>query len=112
MYPEVMQGIKHPDVSKIKSDVYLLRFIKPLDEEYFITLATKYKAVLFVEDGVIDGGISEYLQSLLFKNKYLKSKILAFENKYYGHASRAQILEEAGLSPEDIAKAVKELVDA
>ena len=89
-----------------------MRFIKPFSEDYFVQLATQYKGVLFVEDGVQTGGISEHLAGLLAKNKYLKTKILAFQDKYYSHASRAHILEEAGLSPKQIADAIKGLSNA
>ncbi|MCR4900716.1 MAG: 1-deoxy-D-xylulose-5-phosphate synthase [Treponema sp.] len=108
MYAEVEAALKLPEAQKFKADIYLLRFIKPFDEEYFIDLATQYKGVLFVEDGVLTGGISEHLRGCLALNKYLKTKILAFDDKYYPHGTRNQILEEAGLCPACIAKAIKE----
>ena len=75
-------------------------------------VAVEDKGVLFVEDGVVTGGISEYLCGLLARNKYLKTKLLAFEDKFYSHATREQILETAGLSPAKIAAALKELSNA
>ena len=89
-----------------------MRFIKPFNDEYFVQLATQYKGVLFVEDGVETGGISEHAAGLLAKHKYLKTKILAFQDKYYSHGNRAQILEDAGLSPKQIAAALKGLSNA
>ena len=112
MYSEVSDALKDNSVSKLKADIYILRFIKPFNEEYFVDLAGKYKGVLFVEDGVVTGGMSEYLCGVLAKNKYLKTKLLAFEDKFYAHASRTQILEAAGLSPAKIAAALKELANA
>ena len=112
MYSEVSQALKDNAAGKLKTDIYILRFIKPFNEEYFVQLATEYKGVLFVEDGVVTGGISEYLCGLLARNKYLKTKLLAFEDKFYSHATREQILETAGLSPAKIAAALKELSNA
>jgi len=112
MYPEVSKALTLPQAQKSKADIYILRFIKPLNEEYFISLASEYKGLLFVEDGIITGGISEHLAGLLAINKFLNFKILAFAEKYYNHGSRAQILEDAGLDPEAIAKALKELSNA
>ena len=112
MYSEVSLALKDNAAGKLKTDIYILRFIKPFNEEYFIQLATEYKGVLFVEDGVVTGGISEYLCGLLARNKYLKTKLLAFEDKFYSHATREQILETAGLSPAKIAAALKELSNA
>ena len=112
MYSEVSQALKDNTAGKLKTDIYILRFIKPFNEEFFVQLATEYKGVLFVEDGVVTGGISEYLCGLLARNKYLKTKLLAFEDKFYSHATREQILETAGLSPAKIAAALKELSNA
>ena len=112
LYEEVKQSLNEEAAKKIKADIYIMRFIKPFKEDYFVQLATQYKGVLFVEDGVQIGGISEHLKAILADNKYLKSKILAFQDKYYSHGSRAQILEDAGLSPKQIAAALKGLSNA
>ena len=112
MYQEVNQSLTEEAAKKIKADLYIMRFIKPFNEEYFVQLASQYKGVLFVEDGVQTGGISEHLAGILANNKYHKTKILAFEDKYYSHGNRAQILEDAGLSPKQIACALKELTNA
>ena len=112
MYEEVKQSLNEEAAKKIKADIYIMRFIKPFKEDYFVQLATQYKGVLFVEDGVQTGGISEHLKAILADNKYLKTKILAFQDKYYSHGSRAQILEDAGLSPKQIAAALKGLSNA
>ena len=112
MYQEVSEALKEEAAKKIKADIYIMRFIKPFNQEYFTELAAKYKGVLFVEDGVETGGISEYAAGLLAKHKYLKTKILAFQDKYYSHGNRAQILEDAGLSPKQIAAALKGLSNA
>ncbi len=112
MYTEASQALNEEAAKKLKTDIYIMRFIKPFNEEYFIQLATQYKGVLFIEDGVETSGISEHLAGVLAKNKYLKTKILAFGEKYYSHGNRAQILEAAGLSPKQIAAALKGLTNA
>ena len=112
MYEEVRQALNEEAAKKIKADIYLMRFIKPFNEEFFVQLATQYKGVLFVEDGVETGGISEHAAGLLAKHKYIKTKILAFKYKYYSHGNRAQILEDAGLSPKQIADSLKGLSNA
>ncbi|MBQ5781708.1 MAG: 1-deoxy-D-xylulose-5-phosphate synthase, partial [Spirochaetaceae bacterium] len=43
----------------VPNDVYNLRFLTPVDEEYFINIVSRYKAVVFVEDGIKQGGICE-----------------------------------------------------
>ena len=92
---------KAADLSKENGrlcDIFVLRFIKPLDEDTFIDLCQKYKKIVFVEDGVKTGGISEYLLTLLLKNGILNADILAFEEKYYSHGTREDVLTEANLN--------------
>ncbi|MEE1212932.1 MAG: transketolase C-terminal domain-containing protein [Treponema sp.] len=82
--------------------------MKPFDETYFIELASKYSGIVFVEDGVIIGGMGEYLAGLLAEKGIKNTKVLGFADKFYNHGSREEVLEMAGLSPSHIKKAVKE----
>lgn len=50
-------------------DVYHLRFLKPIDEEYLFSAMEPYKMVVVVEEGVQQGGIGEYLGALLRQKK-------------------------------------------
>lgn len=109
MFAEVQVAIRNALMENYDVDLYLLRFIKPFDETYFIELAKKYDNVVFVEDGVIIGGIGEYLSGLLATKTSVKTKVLGFEDKYYSHGNRAEVLEMAGLSPLHIKKAIVEL---
>ena len=105
---EVQKAVRAVLLDGGYADLYLLRFIKPFDETYFIDLASKYDGVVFVEDGVISGGMGEYLAGLLAENGMKNTKVLGFEDKFYSHGSREEVLEMAGLSPSHIKKAVKE----
>lgn len=92
---------KASDLSKEHNrpcDIFVLRFIKPLDEIAFVDLCRSYKKIIFVEDGVKTGGISEYLSSVLLKNQLSNTEILAFDEKYYSHGSREDVLTEANLN--------------
>ena len=108
MYSEVQKAVRAVLLDGGYADIYLLRFIKPFDETYFIELASKYYGVVFVEDGVIIGGIGEYLSGLLSSKGMKNFRLLGFGDKFYNHGSREEVLEMAGLSPFHIKKAVKE----
>ncbi|WP_074644760.1 1-deoxy-D-xylulose-5-phosphate synthase [Treponema bryantii] len=108
MYSEVQKAVRAVLLDGGYADVYLLRFIKPFDETYFIELASRYNGVVFVEDGVIAGGMGEYLAGLLAENGMKNTRVLGFEDKFFSHGSREEVLEMAGLSPSHIKKAVKE----
>ena len=108
MYSEVQKAVRAVLLDGGYADIYLLRFIKPFDESYFIELAKKYSGVVFVEDGVIIGGMGEYLAGLLAEKGMTNCCVLGFEDKFYNHGTREEVLEMAGLSPSHIKKAVKE----
>lgn len=107
MYPEVQKAVRSVLLDGGYADLYILRFIKPLDEKYFVELAKNYTGFVFVEDGIISGGISEYLNEILLENGLKNTKILAFEEKYFPQGTRTEVLEMAGLSTEHIAKEIK-----
>lgn len=109
MFPEVQIAMRNALMENYDVDLYLLRFIKPFDETYFISLAKKYDGVVFVEDGVRIGGIGEYLSGLLAENGMTNTKVLGFEDKYCNHGTRSEVLEMTGLSSNHIKKAIVEL---
>ena len=108
MYPEAQKAVRSVLLEDGYADMYILRFIKPFDESYFIELAKKYHGVVFVEDGVKIGGICEYLKSILAENGILNTKLLGFEDKFFSHGTRDEILEAAGLSVNHIKRAIKQ----
>ena len=110
MYSEVLVATRSLALENVYSDIYSLRFIKPLDEKYFLELAAKYDGIVFVEDGIISGGISEYLSCLCAKNGITNFCVKAFSEKFYPNGTRAQICKLAQLSPEDIKKSALSLL--
>lgn len=110
MYSEVQKAIRAVLLKDGYADMYLLRYIKPFDDEYFVQLAKKYKGVVFVEDGVEEAGICQYLKGVLAEKGIINTKILAFGDRYYSHGNRSEVLEMAGLSPKDIENSVFSLI--
>ena len=95
---------------KIDCDVYNLRFLKPLDKEYFLQVVKPYKYIIFVEDGIRIGGIGTYLESLL-QRSYIgkKTAVCGFPDKFVPQGKRCDILETTHLSPEHLAKKILRL---
>ncbi len=108
MYPETQKAVRSVLLEDGYADMYILRFIKPFDESYFLELAKKYYGIVFVEDGVKIGGICEYLKSILAENGILNTKLLGFDDKFFSHGTRDEILEAAGLSVNHIKRAIKQ----
>ena len=108
MYPEAQKAVRSVLLEDGYADMYILRFIKPFDESYFLELAKKYYGIVFVEDGVKIGGICEYLKSILAENGILNTKLLGFDDKFFSHGTRDEILEATGLSVNHIKRAIKQ----
>ncbi len=115
MYTEVLTAARNLLMHDISSDIYILRFLKPFDEEYFVSVAAEYKSIVFVEDGMRVGGMSEYLESVLKKSEKcsnIKTKVLAFPDYFLKNGTRKQILSQAGLDSNCIAKAASDFADS
>ncbi|MCR5621173.1 MAG: 1-deoxy-D-xylulose-5-phosphate synthase [Treponema sp.] len=115
MYSETLTAARQLLLKSLCADIYTLRFLKPFDESYFLSIAEKYNAIVFIEDGVQTGGISEYLEKLVNRGGRRERKastaVLSFPDCFLHNGTRAQILEEAGLSPDRIADTAIRLME-
>ncbi len=99
IYPEVKAAINILGKQDVKCDLYNLRFLKPLDKEYFLEVVKNYKYIMFVEDGIRIGGIGTYLESLLQRTYTGKfTAVCGFPNRFVSQGKREDILEKAHLS--------------
>ncbi len=115
MYSETLTAARQLLLKDSSADIYILRFLKPFDESYFISIADKYSAIVFIEDGVYVGGMAEYLDRLVHcsgrRGSRAATAVLSFPDRFLSNGNREQILEEAGLSPRDIADAALKLLE-
>lgn len=102
MFSEVLTACRSLSFERVLADIYSLRFIKPFDEEYFLDIAKNYDGLVFVEDGIITGGISEFLAGLCSGNGLENFVVKAFPEKFYHQGTRNQVLAQAGLTAEDL----------
>lgn len=112
IFNECAEAVKVLFNENVSADIYSIRFIKPLDEEYFVNICRDYKCIVFVEDGVKIGGISEYLYSVVLsrmpeKKDYMAIK--AFPDKFLPHGSRNEICQDHGMSSRDLALKAMEI---
>ncbi len=113
MYKETLTAARALLLRGYESDLYTLRFLKPFDTKYFLSIAKDYKAIVFVEDGVLQGGISIYLKEIIMESDFSKNVrigICAFPDIFPSNGSREQLLEEACLSAENIEKCALKLL--
>lgn len=89
----------------IGADIYNLRYIKPIDEKYLVSVCKGYKKIVIVEDGVKQGGIGEYIEGILLKAKLKDIKVLGFPQSFISQGTRAEVLKDAHLTVQDIKNA-------
>jgi len=112
LYTEAKEAASILSESGVKADLYNIRFIKPVDEDYFLNLINSYELAVFIEEGIRDGGFGEYSAALsMRKNRKTKTLILAVQPGFLEEdrclGTRQQLLAENGLDGRGIAEAVK-----
>ena len=123
IYAEVQEASNILAKRDRPADIYNLRFIKPLDEEYFLEVTAQYSSIIIVEDGIKTGGIAEFLEGLLhIARPNANTSALAFPESVFAAGgaaaglpglvgTRQELLEAAGMSPLHIAGEVMRLRD-
>ena len=84
-----------------------MRFVKPLDEALILELARTHSALVTVEDNAIAGGAGSAVTELLTaKNIQMQIMQLGLPDAFLEHASREQLLAEAGIDAAGIRSAI------
>ena len=85
-----------------------LRFIKPLDEELLLKIASTHRAIVTVEENVVAGGAGSAIAELLTAHGYcLPTLHLGIPDRFIEHGSRNDCLTAAGLDVASIEAAIK-----
>ena len=100
------------EISKeLKATLVDMRFVKPLDEKLLNKLLKKAKVFISIEDGSIMGGAGSAVQEFLSKeNLNVRSILFGIPDKFIEHASREEMLVEAGLDLENIKSKLNKLL--
>ena len=82
------------------------RWVKPLPKS-LITMAQRYKSVVVLEDGIKHGGIASTV-SELFREAQLNVPVhsIGLPLSFLEHAKRAQILEDLGITVQNITRSL------
>jgi 1-deoxy-D-xylulose-5-phosphate synthase len=84
-----------------------MRFVKPLDRELILELARSHAGLVTLEDNVVAGGAGSGVAELLnAEGTHLPILHLGLPDAFQHHASREQLLAEAGLDAAGIRAAV------
>ncbi len=84
-----------------------MRFIKPLDRELVLGVAAQHEGLVTIEDNVVAGGAGSGVGELLNAEGVLRPILhLGLPDSYQHHASREDLLAEAGIDAAGIRAAV------
>ena len=96
---------------ELKATLVDMRFVKPLDEKLLRKLLKKAKVFISIEDGSIMGGAGSAVQEFASKeNLNVRSILFGIPDKFIEHASREEMLVEAGLDVENIKSKLNKLL--
>ena len=97
---------------KLNATIVNMRFIKPLDEKLLLQVSSEHDVLITLEDNVVMGGagsaVNEFLLKQQCQNRILN---LGLPDNFMEHASREQLLNDAGLSTSGIMRAIKDFLD-
>ncbi|MDR0877118.1 MAG: hypothetical protein LBN21_03625 [Treponema sp.] len=104
LYPEVLAAAEQLTAAGLAADLYNLRFLKPIDEDYLASLMNRYRLMVFIEEGVREGGFGEYAAELaLRRNCTGRVLVIGVEGNFEALGTRQELLQMNGLNGEGIA---------
>ena len=99
--------------SGISAALYDMRFVKPLDEVMLHEVFGKFKHVITVEDGCIQGGMGSAVLEFMADNGYAAQVArLGIPDKYIEHGSQDELYAECGYDRAAMIAKAKEMVGA
>jgi 1-deoxy-D-xylulose-5-phosphate synthase len=90
-----------------------MRFVKPIDEEILHEVFTRYKKIITIEDGSIQGGFGSAVLEFMADNNYqAEVKRLGIPDRIIEHGEQVELHRECGFDPDGIEKSVIEMLES
>lgn len=89
---------------------YNMLFLKPLDEDLLREIASKYKTIITLEDGVIKGGFGSAVLEFLSDNQLnVELHRIGLPDEFVAHGTQEELYHIYGMDAEGIANKVRSL---
>ena len=112
MVKEALDAAQILSAKGIACDVYNIRTIKPLQEDFLWDIFDKYSKIVTVEDGCLAGGMGhEICGFYASKLNSPKVKCLGWPDKFIEHGSIAELRAKYGLDAAGIAEKCEEFFE-
>ena len=89
LYPQALEAAELIRAQGLRADLYNLRFLKPVDEDYLAELLNRYDLVAFIEEGVYSGGFGEYAAALARREKCRAETLVLAAGEHFADCGRA-----------------------
>ncbi|MDR2730422.1 MAG: 1-deoxy-D-xylulose-5-phosphate synthase [Treponema sp.] len=115
LYNEAVKAASLLKEKDIECDLYNLRFLKPVDEDYLVSIMNEYGYTVFAEEGIREGCFGEYAASIAMRNNCgAKITVLAVEGellqKNGAMGTREELLAAYGIDSRGIAREAELLI--
>ncbi|MDH5604721.1 MAG: 1-deoxy-D-xylulose-5-phosphate synthase [Cyclobacteriaceae bacterium] len=106
-----VEAMKELEKENIYPAHFDARFVKPLDEEMLHEIFRKFKSVVTVEDGCIQGGFGSAVLEFCADHKYKADIVrLGIPDRIIEHGSQTELAKECHYDSEAIGKSVMQLL--
>jgi len=94
---------------QLDATVANMRFVKPIDRELILKLASEHDLLVSLEENALIGGAgSEVARVLHEAGSAVRLLQLGLPDRFIDHGDQAQLLAEVGLDPASILKRIEE----
>jgi 1-deoxy-D-xylulose-5-phosphate synthase len=113
MVQESEKAISKLNELGLTPSLYNMRFVKPLDEQLLVKISKKYKYVLTLEEGTLQGGFGSAVMEYLSDNNLLhdiKLKRIGIEDRFIDHGTREELLKDMNIDSDTLVKTVQQMI--
>lgn len=112
VYPALAAAQK---ISKegINVKVINARFVKPIDSELILNIASSFKKIITIEENVLQGGFGSAVLELLAEQGITTAQVkrLGIPDEFVQHATQAQVRRKYGIDEEGIIRAIRQMLE-
>lgn len=105
---QAARAVKMLQKDEITVSHYDMRFVKPIDEEALHSVFSKYKRVVTIEDGVLQGGFGSAVLEFMADHRYgAEIKRIGIPDKFVDQGTTEELYRDYGLDQQGIYKTIK-----
>jgi 1-deoxy-D-xylulose-5-phosphate synthase len=106
-----LQACEELESSGVSAALYDMRFVKPLDEILLHEVFSKFKMVITVEDGCIQGGMGSAILEFMADHGYMAQvRRLGIPDRLVEHGTQEELWAECGYDKQAMIRAASEMV--